>query len=64
MNNHFVEVAEISIDPETHAIGLRFGFGGDTFVLPPAAAESLGRGLVDAATYRPPAVSPSHARWT
>ena len=60
--NYFVDIAEILIDQDTGAIGLRFG-GGDTFVLPPAAAESLGRGLVDAATYRPRAVSPSHARW-
>lgn len=58
--NHFVEIAEILIDHDTHEVGLRFG-DGDTFVLPPKAAESLGRGLIDAAAYQPRTVSP--AKW-
>lgn len=62
--NQFVDIVEVLIGQETHDIGIRFG-DGDTHVLPPRAAASLGRGLLDAAALdERKAVSPAKARWS
>lgn len=64
MKNVLAEMAEILVDHSTGDVGIRFD-DGDTFVLTPKSAASLGRGLVDCATSitRPRAATPSHARW-
>lgn len=48
MTNLYIDVAEILVDADTKQVGVRFG-GSDVYVMPPRAADSLGRGLLDCA---------------